>query len=41
MVKRVFSMLLRGLQDFINLFLNLLNDHCNALTIHVLASELK
>ena len=39
MVKRVFSMPLRGLQGFINSFSSLLNCRCHALIIHALASE--
>nr|WP_263363287.1 hypothetical protein [Candidatus Enterovibrio luxaltus] len=41
MVKRVFSMLLGGLQGLINLVFNLLNCRCYALTIHELVRDPK
>ncbi len=41
MVKRVFSLPLRGLQGFINSILSSLNYRCHALIIHALANELK
>lgn len=41
MVKRVFSMSLRGLQGFINSVFKLAQCHCYALIINALASEQK
>nr|WP_263363237.1 transposase [Candidatus Enterovibrio luxaltus] len=39
MVKRVFLILLRGLQGFISFVFNLLNYRCHALTIHALQTN--